>query len=205
MSPRGPDWANAGARLCVALSLPVLASVLFKVLNGRPNTTGGVLVVLLWMLGLPLGAAWAREAWHARLARPTVRLTGAQVAGRTGWPLRRWRSVRLDRLARVRCTKSFEQGPMWGGESYLLLRDLDGGRVMVEIPSGAAWPEGLRRALLRAIDDSPSVRVGPVTRRRLAGHNPLWTVPLWFLRFVLAITVGIVVALLICVGLGALR
>jgi hypothetical protein len=198
--PRGPDWANAAARLGIALGVPILASILVKVLGAQ--TDAGALLFVLWMLALLLGPAWAWEAWQASVADPTLRVSDDQIAGRTGWPLRRWRSVRLDQLARVRYYKSIERTGM---HNYIVVRDLAGGRVTVEFPSSFPWPQRLRDALLSAIDNSPSARVGYVTRRRLAGANPWWTVPLWILEFTLFIVVVAAVAVMIWLPFGAVE
>lgn len=133
---------------------------------------------------------------------PTLRVTDDQIAGRTGWPLRRSRSVRLDQLAQVRYYKSIERTGM---HNYIVVRDLAGGRVTVEFPSSAPWPQRLRDALLSAIDNSPSARVGYVTRRRLGGANPWWTVPPWILGFMFFIVVAAAVALMIWLPFGAVE
>lgn len=144
--PRGPDWTNAAARLGIALSVPILASLLFKALGGQSNAGGGVVLFLMWMLGFGLGWAWAWEAWHGGLAHSTVRVADNQLTGRAGWPLRRWRSVRLDQLVRVRCYRNWQRSHEW-----IVVCDPAGGPVMVEFLARLRLPRGLRRELLSAI------------------------------------------------------
>jgi hypothetical protein len=205
---RGPDWGNAAARYALALSVPVVATVLFELLGGTPGGNAGAAVVVLWGIGLVIGWLSAWQAWHGMVTGSTLRATTMEISGRTGWPLRRWRSVRLDALTRVHYYKLSERG---GIGHYIAARDQAGGRVMVHLHVPLAFlgdpPPDLqlvRYVLLRALNDRPAARAGWATRRQLERKHPQGMVPLAFLRLMAMLYISLVLAYLISLQLGAI-
>lgn len=192
---RGHDWANAGATMGVWLGVPIAGSVAFVVLDGQPNAWW---LVFLWAIGLGVGPLLAWEARHGLLSERTLRVNSdyTELSGRTGWPIKRRRSVRLDQLRRVSCRKRVEQH---GFSTYFILRDHNGGHVMLEDTLRT------RSAVLRAVTRRPGARVGYVASRQLAGLFTWWVYPLALLAVFPYLGVVFGAATGIAVALGALE
>ena len=104
-APLGYDWTNAGAVLAITAAVPAVASVILLASNVRSVTDNNILpliVALAWGFWFFIGVRSAWQAWCGRVSESTVTIRGGEIAGRSVWPIRRWRSARLDQLVRVR-------------------------------------------------------------------------------------------------------
>jgi hypothetical protein len=187
MSPsptlRGPDWLNAAGFFFVTLAVPVLATdtVLLDIMFGPGYLSdevrfGTVLLPwLFWLVVAPYELWWV---WQGKVTVSTIRVDRYHIVGRTGWPVRRWRSVDLHQLSHVRYHRRF--WPQRSGElfvnGYIALRDQAGGRLAVTFPHrrrerDREIRDHLRSAVLDALERSPTAHANDLTRRRLNGET----------------------------------
>jgi hypothetical protein len=189
--PRGADWLNLTAYVAVTLAIPVLATdlVLLDIRFGPTLLTDGLdedariaahlLTVWfpwwMWLLSAPYAAWWV---WQGRVHPTTLRVDSSMVTGRTGWPLRRWRSVDLNRLAHVRYHRRFwpQRIEATHINGYIALRDDTGARIAVTFPHNRAARDGaihqqLCQAVREALERSPHARASDLTQRRLRGET----------------------------------
>jgi hypothetical protein len=199
--PRGYDWANAGARLAIPAPLPA-ATTFLLVADGARSDWWGLFAILAWVGWFMVLFTLGLHAWWGEVDDSTVQVSSRELGGRTGWPIRRWRSVSLDQLASVRYVHEYFKLHV---DSLIVVRDRTGGRLVLRFSGHTR--EGPRhnnlcKALLRALDRSPQAKAGFVTRRRLRGGNPAWTVPHGLLWYMVSIAAPTVLALIIVNGLG---
>jgi hypothetical protein len=192
---RGFAWDDAAVRTAIALGPAGLVGLAAAAVGRNPIEYG---FLVLLVIGLFLGSPWVWFGWHGAVTPATLYIDEEQVAGSTPWPLRRRRSVRLDRLARVRYFMSYGRG---GPQHYIALRDELGGRLMAVFILSPP-PEALRPAVLRGVEHSASVRVGRLTRLRLAGDDPRRAGCLWSLQLFAWVLAIVVLAFLAMVALG---
>lgn len=187
VASQGFAWTNAAARLAIACGGPVLLTVAVVTIGVRPGSVWVLAAALWWPLALWLGTLNAWEALNGMIFGQVQVDPGYTVlTGSTVGPLRRTRAVRLNHVARVR----YIQVPnVRYFIPYLLITDLDGGRLLIEKPS-----LGLRRLVIHAISKSPNARVGYVTSRRLAGIITFWPYPLSYPSHLLILFGAVAVA-----------
>jgi hypothetical protein len=89
--------------------------------------------------------------------------------------MKRWRSLRLDQLARVRCSKILRGNSII--DTYFLLRDAKGTKAMVEDAPR------VRAVLLAALAAQPDARVSRLASRELADMFTWWSPLLAFFKF----------------------
>jgi hypothetical protein len=190
-SPRGADWRNVAAFVAVTLAVPVLvtALVVLDIAFGPTFLTESMdeetLVVTrimtawfpwwMWLSFAPYAAWWV---WQGRVHPTTLSVDSGVVTGRTGWPIRRWRSLDLSRLAHVRYHRRF--WPQRGVQEthinrYIALRDDTGARIAVTFPHNRGARDDMTyrqlcQALREALQRSPYARASDLTRRRLRGE-----------------------------------
>lgn len=113
-APAGYDWANAGATLGITAVLPAVASVILLASDVRLATDNIILTLVAafaWTIWFAVGAGSAWRAWCGMVSSSTLTIRGDEIAGRGVWPVRRWRSVRVDKLERTRyCMTSGSDG-----------------------------------------------------------------------------------------------
>lgn len=182
------DWMNAGSWIAMGWAVPVVGLIANRVFD--QSLVGEFGLFMAGVLGLAIGSWLAWDAWHGELDSRSLRVNPEHttLTGRTGWPMKRWRTLRLDQLARIRCRQLLSGHSI---DTYFLFRDAHGTKAMVE-----DTPR-VRAVLLAAVATQPGVRVSRLASRQLADMFTWWSPLLAFFKFMvhLAIVVGSVIAI----------
>lgn len=161
---RRTDWINAATWLALGSAVPLFIHAANQVLDQPLGEDDTLFLVTLLALGIAGLFAW--DAWRARLHSLQVSSDRTTLTGQTGWPMSRQRSLRLDQLVHVRCSKHFSGRS--SVTTHFHLRDAHGITAMVEAKSG------VRGVLRAAIATQPGVHVSNLASRELAGMFTWW-------------------------------
>lgn len=138
-SGRLVDWVNAGSWLAMGCAVPVLGFIANRVFDQSIVGESGMFIV--GIVGLAIGSWLAWDAWLGKLDSQSLRVNPEHttLTGRTGWPMNRWRTLRLDQLTRIRCRQLLNGHSIY---TYFLIRDAHGTKAM-----GGAYATGSRGAI----------------------------------------------------------
>lgn len=160
---RQTDWINAATWVALGSAVPLLMYAANQVLDqpiGDEDT-----LFLVATLSLGIGGLFAWDAWRAKLDGLQVSSDRTTLVGKTCWPMSRQRSLRLDQLVHIRCSKHLSGRTI---KTHFHLRDAHGTTAMVEAES---WVRGMLRA---AIATQPGAYVSNLASRELAGMFTWW-------------------------------
>lgn len=158
------NWINTGIRLALGCATPLLVHVANRLLDQPLVDDDTFLLVALVALGA--GGHFAWDSWRVMLHDLHVSSDRTTLVGRAAWPMSGPRSLRLDRLVHIRCSKHLSGKTSI--KTHFHLRDAHGKKAMVE---AEPW---VRAVLLAAIARQTGTRVSYLASRELAGMFTWW-------------------------------
>jgi hypothetical protein len=186
------NWINAGIRLALGGAVPLIVHITNQLLEEPLVDDNAFFVVALCALGI--GGLFAWDSWRVLLYDPHVSSDRTTLVGRTAWPMTGPRSLRMDRLVHIRCSKHLSGKTSI--KTHFHLRDAHGTKVMVE---AEPW---VRVVLLAAIARQTGTRVSYLASRELAGMFTWWgpLLAMFELTVIMAISAGAAVTMATALG-----